>query len=579
MQNGQKTISELFDGRKIFSIPKYQRAYAWEEQQLKDFVEDIENQNPTRNYFFGTILLQEQGKHDRFEMIDIVDGQQRITTLVMFMKLLLEQSKGLDNDITVQEDTYIRYHKRYKLCILDIDDDFFKSYILQDNQFNDSQVHTPSQRRLLKAKDFLGQWLKTRTDKVKDFIDKIENMRVLTYSVENDAEATLIFETTNDRGKSLTSLEKTKSFLMHKTYITSENSKDDLETLQSRFSEIYRNYEEIESRVDEDAILQYHFIAYEEWWNKSHYQHPVPRIKQKLNKFINAEDKAEACRFINRCSRELKESFETMRTLFQSQEPYLLDIFALSRQATFYPLLIKTHKWDNSDGKHNFKRIAQLVEIICFRSSIGRYRADKGREQLYGLAKNFNGDFDQLIGNLQNFIENNCGNSDFHRSLLDPDFHDKVNLKDQQYLFWKYENYLRSTEQPIFPEMSYSEFSNIDSRQKFSIEHIIPQNPAENTIVVDESIRPGIDWNFVFSFLHSIGNLTIDPLSANASKSNQDFEYKDQRYFSKAPLKTQNELSRFLNPETGKWDDTSISKRVDKIVKKFALEHWDHQKV
>ncbi len=578
MQNGQKTISELFDGRKIFKIPKYQRAYAWEEQQLKDFVEDIENQKSNRNYFFGTILLQEQGKHDGFEMIDIVDGQQRITTLVMFMKLLLKQSKGVGNDITVQEDTYIRYHKKYKLHILDIDDDFFKSYILQDNQFNDSQVHTPSQRRLIKAKDFLRRWLKTRPNKVEKFIDQIENMRVLTYSVEDDAEATLIFETTNDRGKSLTSLEKTKSFLMHKTYIASENSKEDLETLQSRFSEIYRNYEEIESRVDEDSILQYHFIAYEEWGSKNHYQRPVQMIKQKVNKFVSDDDKVETWKFIDRCSRELKESFETVKTLFKSRDPYLLDIFALSRQATFYPLLIKTYKLDNSNGKQNFKKVAQLVEIICFRFSIGGYRSDKGRERLYGLAKGFKGDFGQLIKNLQDFIEFNCGDHDFHRSLLASFFHFDVNDNDQKYLFWKYENYLRSTEQPIFPGMSYDEFANTDSRQKFSIEHIIPQNPTENTIIVDKSIRPGIDSDFKLKSLHSIGNLTIDPISANASKSNKNFEYKDQIYFSKAPLKTQNELSDFLNQETGQWDQVSISNRADKIVE-FALERWDYKNV
>ena len=81
MENGQKRISELFGGRKIFHIPKYQRAYAWEEKQLKDFVEDIENQKLGRSYFFGTILFQEQQRHEGFEMIDIVDGQQRITTL------------------------------------------------------------------------------------------------------------------------------------------------------------------------------------------------------------------------------------------------------------------------------------------------------------------------------------------------------------------------------------------------------------------------------------------------------------------------------------------------------------------
>ena len=146
MENGQKRISELFDGRKIFKIPQYQRAYAWEEQQLKDFVEDIENQKPGRNYFFGTILFQEQERSERFEIIDIVDGQQRITTLIIFMKLLLVEHKKAGNDVTMLENTYIRTYNRDKLCVLDTDKDFFTSYILQDNRPDDSQVHTPSQR-------------------------------------------------------------------------------------------------------------------------------------------------------------------------------------------------------------------------------------------------------------------------------------------------------------------------------------------------------------------------------------------------------------------------------------------------
>ena len=100
--------------------------------------------------------------------------------------------------------------------------------------------------------------------------------------------------------------------------------------------------------------------------NKSEYQNHVQTIKQKVNGLINANNTVEAAAFINQYSLELKESFEFTRTLFISREPYLLDIFALSRQATFYPLLIKTYKLDNSDTKDNFKRIAQLVEIICF---------------------------------------------------------------------------------------------------------------------------------------------------------------------------------------------------------------------
>ena len=579
MENGQKRISELFDGRKIFNIPKYQRAYAWEEQQLKDFVEDIENQKADRSYFFGTILFQAQPRHEGFEIIDIVDGQQRITTLIIFMKLLLAEQKKAGNDVTMLEDTYIQIYDRYKLRVLDTDNDFFTSYILQDNRPDDSQVHTPSQRRLLEAKDFLSQAIKARPDKIKEFIDAIESMKVLTYSVEDKAEATLIFETTNDRGKSLTSLEKTKSFLMHKTYIVSDNPETELDTLQNRFSEIYRSYEEIESRVDEDAILQYHFIAFEEWRNKRDYQRPVQMIKQKVNGLINENSKVEAARFINRCSLQLKESFETVRTLFTSREVYLLDIFALSRQATFYPLLIKTYKLDDSDAKDNFKRVTQLVEIICFRLSIIGSRADKGREFLYGLAKDFDGDFQQLIGDLQKFVEDNCEDWAFERALESPSFHSDVNLNDQRYLFWKYENYLR--EKDGYSEMmSYDEFTNTKPRSKFSMEHIIPQNPKESKVVIDDSILSITDFEsqkFKEKYLHSIGNLTIDTVSANASKSNQAFEYKDQKYFRRAPLMAQNELSDFLNDETRQWDAVSISNRTREI-RFFALARWNPRK-
>ena len=87
MEKKKKKLKELFDGRKIFNIPDYQRAYAWEtNRQLPDFIEDIDNQALGRDYFLGTILFQEKSeKHAGFDLIDIVDGQQRITTTIIFM--------------------------------------------------------------------------------------------------------------------------------------------------------------------------------------------------------------------------------------------------------------------------------------------------------------------------------------------------------------------------------------------------------------------------------------------------------------------------------------------------------------
>ena len=210
MQDGEKIIKTLFDSSTIFNIPKYQRAYAWEEEQLGAFVEDLENQDTNKDHFFGTILLRKQAPEGEFNIIDIVDGQQRITTIIIFMRELLAQHKSMGNDVKRLRRTYIK-DDIYKLRVLDIDNDFFESCILKDNGSGDNEVETPSQRRLLEAKKFLAKWIERHPDKVKDFIDKIGNMKVLTYSVEDDSEAALIFETTNNRGKSLTSSASTLS--------------------------------------------------------------------------------------------------------------------------------------------------------------------------------------------------------------------------------------------------------------------------------------------------------------------------------------------------------------------------------
>ena len=155
------------------------------ENQVGAFVEDLENQDTNKDHFFGTILLRKQAPEREFNIIDIVDGQQRITTIIIFMRELLAQHKSMGNDVKRLRRTYIK-DDIYKLRVLDIDNDFFESCILKDNGSGDNEVETPSQRRLLEAKKFLAKWIERHPDKVKDFIDKIGNMKVLTYSVEDD---------------------------------------------------------------------------------------------------------------------------------------------------------------------------------------------------------------------------------------------------------------------------------------------------------------------------------------------------------------------------------------------------------
>lgn len=583
MENGQRTISSLFDGRKIFHIPKYQRAYAWEGKQLSDFVDDFENQDVNKDYFFGTILFQQREKVDNFEHIDIVDGQQRITTLIIFMKMLLEKLKAQGDDIEILEETYIQYKDEYKLKVLPHDDDFFQSCILQDNKVAKTVIRTTSQKKLLDAKSYLGKRIeKYEPDVLRELKDKVERTKVLTYSVVDNAEATLIFETTNDRGKPLTNLEKTKSFLMYKTYLASDNPETHLDAIQNRFSDIYRDYEAIEDKIGEDAVLQYHFSAFEKWSvsrSNKEYQQPVQMLKKKVNNLIKDQMYSEAMDYIEKYSRELRETFAIFKSLLLNPSDNLQDVFALARPANFYPLLIKSYKYDQSPNKAKFDKVARLIETISFRvySMWGR-RSDTGRDWLYRLARDFKGDFKSLLKELKNVIGEYCDDDDFRYVLLLPNFYEVIAPNDRNYLFWKYENYLRCTEQPVISEMTYQDFSTRNKRTRLSIEHIIPQNPKKSIVVTDTDILPRMTRKFKENYLHCIGNLTIDPLSANISKSNHNFAIKNQKYFEKALLKTQNELIEFLNQKTKKWDVESIEERRAKILR-FALEYWDYRKM
>lgn len=325
--------------------------------------------------------------------------------------------------------------------------------------------------------------------------------------------------------------------------------------------------------------MQYHCVAFEKWTANHEYREPVQMIKNQVKKLIKKDKKSEARIFIDRCGRELSESFAVVKSLLQSDISSLIDIYALNRAAVAYSLLIKAYKLDDSQQKKEFSRIAQLLEIICFRLGIGGYRVDRGRKRLYELSKDFNGDFDSLINELKKFVKKFCNDKDFQHDLSSTRFNEDKN-NDIMYLYWKYENYLRKNEQPKYPEMSYDEFKNKDPKTKFTIEHIIPQNPEKSKVVEDDakSILLPMTPKFEEKYLHSIGNLTIDPSSANSSKSNKNFKQKDQNYFCKALLKTQNELIDFINVENGKWDEKSIKARTKKILK-FAMEYWDPNKI
>ena len=583
MENGQRTIFELFSGEKHFLIPKYQRAYAWEDKQRKDFLEDIKNQRDDKQYFLGTILFQDNKEiKDGFEQIEIVDGQQRITTTIIFMQVLLKLLEKLDKekDYSRENRRYLKDKDVYKLEIMHMDNEFFKTYIIDNHPFEEGGFRTPSQKRLFRTKEFFNNELsKLDLSTLKNFMNKVEKSRVLTYSVTDTAEATLIFETTNDRGKVLTNLEKTKSFLMHKIYLTKEKPTELINSVQDRFSEIYRILEEIETKIEgEDSVLQYHYISHFDWsasQKKKDYQIYVEKFKEKINQMMTGGNFIEVAKFIDDYSRELKETFEVMKSIVYDKNEFVRDLFILDRIYTFFPLIIKCYKFDKSHSKTDYYDIIRLLEIFSFRVyGIGRKPAYAGRDWLYRLARDFTGDYERLKAGIKDGILEYVNDKSFREKLLSTSvYEDYQSIIDLKYLLWKYENHLRTTEQPKAGEMSEEEFTTQKPKFKLTVEHIASQHPK---VCTSNLKLPDIDEDFQENFLHKLGNLTFDPSSANASKGNQEIEVKSTKYFIKAPFKIQNELDSFR--EGNDWTRNSITNRETKIID-FALDYWNPKNI
>lgn len=568
MENGQKELMGLFNGDKIFIIPKYQRAYSWEEKQLNEFIYDIDNQTNPPNYFYGTILFEEKPTIDGYEQIEIVDGQQRITTLIIFMKCLLEKIKPQidDRKYKILKKRFIRDEYFNKLQVLDIDNDFFKTYIIGDNTPKNESFDSPSQKKLWKAKDHFSKKINnTNFDRLLEYIDVIEKTKVLTYSVKDTGEATLIFETTNDRGKGLTNLEKTKSFLMYKTYLSIKKPDEVLITIHDRFRNIYRNIDKINGRIWEDSILQYHYIGFESSVKKR-YQDNVNEIK---NKFNNEKNEEKILSLLDIYTLDLKESFSRFLSFLESKEKFNRDIFILGRVGNFYPLANKIHKY-KEDNESDYYRVIRLIEIYSFRVyGINNKRSDTGQPELFHLARNFSGDFPFLISRLKDEIKSFSPNNEFERKLRSASFFNDINNNDKNYLFWKYENHLRNNYQPKVAGMSEEEFTTQDPKLKLTIEHITSQNPKNGLEFPNLE-----DENFKEEYLHSLGNLTIDPKSSNSSKGNNVWGDKDEKYFQKAPYKTQLELSDYVSNDVKIWDSSCIRARANKIIE-FALNYWN----
>lgn len=580
----QNTIHSLGDLLKLcaFHIPEYQRAYAWESVHLAAFVDDLRQQtqtrrdNPEKGYFLGTVLLHEVEP----KKVHIVDGQQRLTTAVIFAACALAQNSVHTGSMVSAASlrhafVFDQVEQFQRLRTIKEDNPFFASYVLR-LQAASTDPESPSSIRIKAAFDYFAREVKA--SEWEGLLQTLSTAKVMVYVVNSSADATLIFELQNDRGKRLTDLEALKSYLMHLVYLHAVNPDDLLQDIQTHFSHIYRTVEKLAdvlSAPDEDSLLAYHCVAYLPW-QEEEWRKPKVLVKRIIREMAPGKTVAE---WVVSFAGELRTSFASTLEALDSRDALLpfahLTIFG--NLASFWPLLIKTYRTDKTPKKTAFSLSCRLMEVYAVRGYGFSVRSDTGLPYFYRFARDFSNDFGALNAYLHeasltwNDIQNR-----FSAAIDRPSLYHS-NKAETRYLLWRYENHLRAKSGQAAQPLSWREYLRpSDIRTRLSIEHIAAQNNPIATTQVSWVVGQPVE-DFAEVALNRLGNLVIDYQSGNSAKGKGGFTDKLESLEERSTFLSQGELKQWASRETTQslvWDVASIRARHRHLTE-FVLLTWN----
>ena len=401
------TLPEIFEGS-YFCIPDYQRGYAWDEKQIDELLKDIDHlllDSSAVRHYTGTLVLSQS--KNLMNQYNIVDGQQRLTTLVIFLKCI-----SLFADREDKESIGTKYLKRGDIgndqfvLKLNLDTNkFFEKVILSDRNLENCPITLESHERLLNAHDLIHKWLTQKTSSgvlITQILNVLEErLGFLVYSPVEDAETGIMFEVINNRGKQLSELEKVKNYLIYCSIKLSAFSlRDDI---TEHWSDILQSLNKAKktSPNEESSFLRYCLVVFFKM-NKtdSQYGYDVLKSRIKIDQCLQDLDKK------NNTIIKLKEFIQFLKLsakwyehlyapnyvgLDKAIQPLIENIRAQNVHASIMPLFLALVLKNKGKGEM-LERHLQLLETLNFRVYIANgmtFRKDTGQGDLYQYASRY----------------------------------------------------------------------------------------------------------------------------------------------------------------------------------------------
>ncbi len=541
-------------GKGVFEIPSYQRGYAWQMRQLKDFWNDLEHASKLGDkfHYMHSLTLRELENELEYSAFEIIDGQQRLATSLILLGLLAKITKHKDPKYDSMNLEPVLSYKYYGLS------GAFRAITEEEKDLERFQTSFYA-KNLIDAYEFFKEKISdTPVGTLEKMFDAL--IKKMLFSVvelnDNRIDPFSSFETINNRGKDLSTLELFKNRLHFVAHKICNGQK--LETLQQEINKTYTIiYYDLRQFKDDDLerFLK-HFVAYYYGENSNKFKERLLEMEFNAHrKYDDANlddeyDKIDELLFYLSYSSKVWNFLHTLdeksitlifndnRKLETEITPKMRDLLGKMRRLNalsdnaFLPLLLSLFTIQ-LEGKHANKQPYTTKELEGLLEYLERFGfliygvagRDTAKNEWIRLAfiafRAYRyGEENITIENLPT-LEKNFFNKHNNSALefLEESIHSKKNT-EKWYQWGKALNYLL---------YEYELYHNPETTLKFdgsleSIEHILPQKPDQGYSAKEKS------WAKNPHIVHALGNLLLISKNANSSLSNKPFEEKRKAY-------------------------------------------------
>ncbi|MDO9206555.1 DUF262 domain-containing protein [Methylotenera sp.] len=504
----KKTLKTLF-AESLFQIPDYQRGYAWEKDQLIDFIQDIDalvEDKKVTSHYTGTVVVYRGSNaktldYERIEVkvVDVVDGQQRLTTSCLYLSVIIRAliKKG---ELEYQRDISDFLYSG-PICKLTLNNDtggIF--YDLLKNGRPNTVAKSSHEKRLIDAYNRFqahidNQLARPGVDGIaylKELYKAITTKLHFTYyTIEEECEIGMTFELMNSRGKDLSILELLKNYLMH--WISRNADINDRSSLTAIINKNWKDtYTNIGSCTgDEDQCLRIAWTLYcthspANWVGYKGFKGDdyIP-----LRSFTKRSQEVTR-KFIEQFANELAVisshyaiiiSPTKINVLSQDEFLWLSKIHHTGNIANFLPLMVavRNHRSCGSISEQDYIKLLQALECYAYRVFLFQgKRSNAGKSSFHRWAFEILNKpqlIDVVIASIYELTRYYASEESFKETNTKPSnwYGSRNRLK---YTLFEYELHLLATEgKGKEPNLIWEQLG--DS----TIEHILPQTPKVNS--------------------------------------------------------------------------------------------------